>query len=564
LFAWVQPDAGLQPSFVQGLPSLQFGAAPPTHAPPEHLSFVVHALPSEHDAVLFACTHPEPGLHASSVHGSPSSQLPRASPTQAPPEHVSFAVQALPSSQSLALFAFTQPDAGVHESVVHGFESSQSAAAPPTQLPPEQVSLLVHASPSEQGSELFAFTQPDPGVQPSSVHGLPSLQLTVGPPTQAPPEHLSAVVHWLPSSQSTVLFMWVQPAAAAQPSSVQGLPSSQSGAAPPTHTPPWHWSPEVQALPSLHDAAFGACTQPADTSQPSSVHGFASSHVGAGPPTHTPVLHESLVVQASPSEHDPPIGRCAQPVAGPQESSVQALPSSQFAGPPGRQLPWTQASPAVHALPSVHGSLFSTLWQPASGSQKSSVQGFPSPQFGAPEPTHAPPAHWSPSVHTFPSLHGFVFGNPWHPADGLQKSSVHGLPSSQLSGAPETQTPPWQVSLKVQALPSEHGPSLFWCTQPRSGLHPSVVHGLPSSQSSATPETHSPFRQPSPKVQALPSSQGPGCLVCTQPCPALQVSAVQSLPSSHPAGCPPTQAPPLHTSPSVHTSPSLHGAMFGV
>jgi hypothetical protein len=75
LFAFTQPVAGLHESSVQPLLSSQFGAAPPTHAPSAHVSFVVHALPSLHDAVLFAFTQPVAGLHESSVQPLLSSQL---------------------------------------------------------------------------------------------------------------------------------------------------------------------------------------------------------------------------------------------------------------------------------------------------------------------------------------------------------------------------------------------------------------------------------------------------------------------------------------------------------
>jgi hypothetical protein len=38
---------------VQATPSLQLGAAPPTHTPPLHVSFVVQALPSLHEPATF-------------------------------------------------------------------------------------------------------------------------------------------------------------------------------------------------------------------------------------------------------------------------------------------------------------------------------------------------------------------------------------------------------------------------------------------------------------------------------------------------------------------------------
>ena len=42
-------------------------------------------------------------------------------------------------------------------------------------------------------------------------------------------------------------------------------------------------------------------------------------------------------------------------------------------------------------------------------------------------------------------------------------------------------------------------------------------------------------------VQALPSVQGAVLFVCTQPVDGLQVSSVQTLPSSQLGGAPPTQ-----------------------
>jgi hypothetical protein len=85
---------------VQLLPSSQSRAAPPTHAPPAQASFVVQALPSSHAAELFVWMQPVAGLHESSVHPFPSSQLGADPPAQTPLAQVSVCVQALPSSQA--------------------------------------------------------------------------------------------------------------------------------------------------------------------------------------------------------------------------------------------------------------------------------------------------------------------------------------------------------------------------------------------------------------------------------------------------------------------------------
>src|SRR5439155_13596386 len=67
---------------------------------------------------------------------------------------------------------------------------------------------------------------------------------------------------------------------------------------------------------------------------------------------------------------------------------------------------------------------------------------------------------------------------------GLQESSVHTLPSSQLTAVP-AQVPFEHVSLLVQAFPSVQGAEFGVCRQPRPGSQLSFVHGFPSSQLTA-------------------------------------------------------------------------------
>jgi hypothetical protein len=253
---------------VQPLPSSQLGAAPPTHVPPEQASPVVHALPSSQGSVLFAYTQPEAGSQLSSVQPLLSSQLGAAPPTHVPPEQASPAVHALPSLQGSVLFVCVQPLAGSQASSVQGLPSLQSGAEPPTQLPPEHASPVVHASPSSQGSVLFAYTQPEAGSQLSSVQPLLSLQL-IGVPPQLPSKHTSPAVHALPSLHDAVLFGCVQP--------------------PPSHTS------FVQPLPSsAHGPLLFVCTQPEAGSQESSVHALPSSQLGAEPPTQLPPAQVSF------------------------------------------------------------------------------------------------------------------------------------------------------------------------------------------------------------------------------------------------------------------------------
>jgi hypothetical protein len=73
---------------------------------------------------------PAPVSHESSVHTLPSSQFCAPPPTQVPPAHVSFAVQAFPSLQGFALFVLRHPLAGMQESVVQPFPSLQFNAVP--------------------------------------------------------------------------------------------------------------------------------------------------------------------------------------------------------------------------------------------------------------------------------------------------------------------------------------------------------------------------------------------------------------------------------------------------
>ena len=141
------------------------------------------------------------------------------------------------------LFTCLQPLAGSQLSVVHGLPSSQSTGSL-TQLLFTQRSFVVHWSVSLHSASVVqqegtgSWTQPVARSHDSVVHALLSSQSGGGPPTQEPPEHLSAVVQALPSSQDTVLFECVQPVAGLQPSVVQTLLSLQSGGGPPAQLPP--------------------------------------------------------------------------------------------------------------------------------------------------------------------------------------------------------------------------------------------------------------------------------------------------------------------------------------
>ena len=181
------------------------------------------------------------------------------------------------------LGACTQPPTALQESVVQTFASSQLNAGPGTQVPPMQTSEVVQTLLSVQARLLKAFTQPAVLSQLSSVHPLPSLQAMAVPGTHPPAWQASPRVQTLPSVHATVLLLVTQPLAGAHASTVQGLPSLQTSAAPGTHWPAKHASPTVQVFASVQLCALAVCTHPWLGSQLSSVHGLPSSQPAAKP-----------------------------------------------------------------------------------------------------------------------------------------------------------------------------------------------------------------------------------------------------------------------------------------
>jgi hypothetical protein len=135
-----------------------------------------------------------------------SLQFGGAPPTHVPPEQVSLVVQALLSLHNPVLLVYAHPLATLHVSVVQMLPSLQTKGGPPWQDPAEQASLVVHALPSLQATVLFTLEHPVAGTQESLVHRLPSLQFGAAPPTQIPPAHVSFVVHAFESLHGSVLF----------------------------------------------------------------------------------------------------------------------------------------------------------------------------------------------------------------------------------------------------------------------------------------------------------------------------------------------------------------------
>jgi len=150
--------------------------------------------------------------------------------TQVSAEHGSPSLQSASVAQQSSMVAWTQcggePE---HESAVQGLESAhwESAVQQPDIICDWQVPVI--------------------RLQASSVHGLPSLQsalavqtrqLGMGVPVQMPDAHMSPEVQALPSLQGVPLSaLCVHPVAALQPSVVHGLPSLQFSAVPGWHTP---------------------------------------------------------------------------------------------------------------------------------------------------------------------------------------------------------------------------------------------------------------------------------------------------------------------------------------
>jgi len=269
----------------------------------------------------------------------------------------------------------------------------------------------VHTLPSLQDAELSVNTQPVAGLQESVVQALLSLQTLAVPGWQLPPPHVSPVVQALPSLQALVLFEKTHPVAGLQLSFVHPLLSLQTTAAPGWHVPPPQRSPDVHAFASSQGTVLFVNTHPVAGLQLSVVQGFESAHDAEVSVNTHPVagLHESAV-HALPSLHEAEVSVWTHPVAESHESAVHALPSSQLTAAPGWQLP---------------------------------------------------PPHVSPDVQALASSQGSVLFAKTHPVAGLQLSSVHPLPSPQMTGAPGWQTPPAQVSPTVHALPSSQADVLF-------------------------------------------------------------------------------------------------------
>ena len=155
------------------------------------------------------------------------------------------------------------------------------------------------------------------------------------------------------------------------------------------------------------------------------------------------------------------------------------------------------------------------------------------------------------------------------PITGSQAPAVWHWLAAQTTGGPPLQAPPWQVSARVQALPSSHA-APFGCgvaaaQTPDCGVHtPAAKQGIAGAGQTTgfdpaqTPAAHvSVWVQPLPSLHIVPSgfagyAQRP---VGGAHVPALwhAVGAPQTI------GFAPTHAPLWHASLWVQLFPSLHG-----
>lgn len=192
--------------------------------------------------------------HTSAVHGLLSLHSSGPVETQLPALQVPPFWQVAAGSQGPLVGVWLQaPVWLLHRSAVQALPSSHALLLP-TQLPAEQASLTVQASPSSH------VGAPATGVktqlasswtQTSVVHGFLSSQ-TTGAPAHFPWAQTSPVVHTLPSEHGPLLDCHKhRPVKALQLSMVQGLASSQLACTPPLQLPALHFSPTVQALLSL-------------------------------------------------------------------------------------------------------------------------------------------------------------------------------------------------------------------------------------------------------------------------------------------------------------------------
>src|SRR5437879_4354566 len=238
----------------------------------------------------------------------------------------------------------------------------------------------------------------------------------------------------------------------------------------PTQAPSWQESLWVQASPSeqaLPSAWFGLEHVPLAGSQiPATWHWSSAGQTPGFAPMQLPAWQVSVCVQASPSAQALPsawFGLEHVPLAGSQtpatwhwSSAVQTTGFLPLQAPARQVSVWVQASPSSQTVPFGRGA----------GSQLSLaswhtpvLQASPAAEQSRAAPPQTPAAQRSFAVQKRPSSQAVPsawFGLEQAPFAGLQTPATwHWSRAVQMTGLAPMQLPAWQVSVCVQASPSE-------------------------------------------------------------------------------------------------------------
>ena len=242
---------------------------------------------------------------------------------------------------------------------------------------------------------------------------------------------------------------------------------------------------------------------------------------GRGVPTHSPAMHTSSALQRLPSSHSVPsalILSVQLPVAGSHGPPVRhGLGGAQTIASEPVQVPATHVSVCVHRLPSSHG-----VPSARGLATQSSLFSSQTPRAQAPDataeqsrarPRQLPSLHVSFTVQKAPSSQAvpFMRGVLTHAsiASSHRPWKHWSFAAEQSRGLPR-QFPFWQVSPTVQKAPSSQAsPSavLGLGQRPVAASHTPPPAHWSWEQTIGSFPTHSPPRQASVRVQALPSSQ---------------------------------------------------------
>ncbi len=258
------------------------------------------------------------------------------------------------------------PLAGLHAPPVWHVSAGPQTTAVPAQTPEVHVSFVVQASPSSQlaPSGFGVFRQaPVVGSQPPVWQASTGGHVTELVPVQTPAWHVSAEVQALPSLQvvpSGFAGLVQAPVVVSQTPAVWHWSEAvQITAVPGVQTPFWQVSFLVQASPSLQAVPFATAVLvhvPVLGSHDPTWHWSAGGHMTGFMAVQAPALQVAVIVQATVSVQAVPsaFAGCEQiPDVGLQTPAVWHSSSGvQVVAVPPVQTPLWQVSPEVHSLPS--------------------------------------------------------------------------------------------------------------------------------------------------------------------------------------------------------------------